>query len=88
MDEEEVKIEFHPFNSKVVEKQKKKLQEIRAERDDNAVRSSLEGLRKAAQTNKNVMPFMLEAVKAYATLGEMTKILKDVFGEFKEPLGL
>jgi methylmalonyl-CoA mutase N-terminal domain/subunit len=72
----------------VVEKQKKKLQEIRAERDDNAVRSSLEGLRKAARTDQNVMPFMLEAVKSYATLGEITKVLKDVFGEFKEPIGL
>jgi len=34
------------------------------------------------------MPFLLEAVKAYATLGEMTKVLKDVFGEFKEPIRL
>lgn len=88
MDEEEAKIEFHPSSPKVAEKQRKKLQEIRAERDNKTVRSSLEGLRKAARTNKNVMPFMLEAVKAYATLGEMTKVLKDVFGEFKEPIGL
>jgi len=32
-----------------------------------------------------VMPYLLEAVKAYATVGEMTKVFKEVFGEFKEP---
>jgi methylmalonyl-CoA mutase N-terminal domain/subunit len=34
------------------------------------------------------MPYILEAVRAYATVGEMTRVLKDVFGEFKEPVGL
>jgi methylmalonyl-CoA mutase N-terminal domain/subunit len=34
------------------------------------------------------MPFVLEAVRAYATLGEMTQVLKDVFGEFREPVGI
>jgi methylmalonyl-CoA mutase N-terminal domain/subunit len=34
------------------------------------------------------MPYILEAVRAYATVGEMTQVLKDIFGEFKEPVGL
>ena len=88
MDSDETKIEFHPFNTNVAETQKKKLQDIRAERDNQTVRSSLEDLRKAARSKTNVMPFMLKAVKSYATLGEMTQVLKDVFGEFKEPIGL
>jgi methylmalonyl-CoA mutase N-terminal domain/subunit len=88
LQEEEAQIEFHPFNSEVLEKQREKLGEIKATRDGEKVQSSLENLRKAAQTDKNVMPFLLEAVKAYATLGEMTKVFKGVFGEFKEPISL
>ena len=88
LDEEEVKIEFHPFNPQVAQQQRDKLQNNRDKRDKAAVRSALEGLRQAAQTDKNVMPFMLEAVKSLATLGEITQVLKDVFGEFKEPIGL
>lgn len=88
LQEEEAQIEFHPFSPEVLEKQRKKLEEIKATRDKGKVLSSLENLKNAAQTEKNVMPYILEAVKAYATLGEMTKVFKDVFGEFKEPIGL
>jgi methylmalonyl-CoA mutase N-terminal domain/subunit len=42
-------------------------------------------LKRAAQSNENLMPYILKAVKSYATLGEITKIFKEVFGEFKEP---
>ena len=52
------------------------------------VAEALDGLKLAAQTEENVMPHMLSAVKKYATLGEITKVLKQVFGEFKEPVGL
>ncbi len=48
----------------------------------------MEALRGAAQADTNVMPHLLRAVKSYATLGEITKVFKDVFGEFKEPVGL
>ena len=88
MAEERTEIEMHPFNPVVAEEQKKKLERIKTERDNAEVESAVNGLKKAAQTGENVMPHMLEAVKAYATLGEITKVLKDVFGEFKEPVGL
>lgn len=88
MAEERTDIELHPFNPYVAKEQKRKLERIKAERDNAAVEQALIGLKHAAQTEKNVMSPMLNAVKSYATLGEITKVLKEVFGEFKEPVGL
>jgi len=88
MDEEMGEVEFHPFNPEVVAKQKKRIEEIKASRDRKEVEEALKALRRAAQTKENVMPHLLRAVKSYATLGEIAKIFKDVFGEFKEPVGL
>ena len=88
MEGERTEIELHTFNSNVAEEQKNKLGRIKGERDNAGVEEALIGLRKAAQTEGNVMPHMLKAVKSYATLGEITKVLKEVFGEFKEPVGL
>jgi methylmalonyl-CoA mutase N-terminal domain/subunit len=85
MEEEKINIELHPFNPKVAQEQKKKLQAIKARREEKQVREALLGLQKAAQTDENVMPHMLKAVRTYATLGEITKVLKKVFGEFEEP---
>jgi methylmalonyl-CoA mutase N-terminal domain/subunit len=88
MAEEETEIEMHPFNPNVAEEQKNKLERLKAERNSAEVEEALSGLKKAAQAKENVMPFMLRAVKKYATLGEITKVLREVFGEFKEPVGL
>jgi methylmalonyl-CoA mutase N-terminal domain/subunit len=88
MADERTEIEMHLFNPNVTEEQKKKLGRIKAERNNAGVKKALLGLKKAAQTGENVMPHMLKAVKKYATLGEITKVLKEVFGEFKEPVGL
>ncbi len=88
MAEERAEIEMHPFNPNVFDEQKKKLERLKSERDNAGVEAALLGLKQAAQTAENVMPHMLEAVRKYATLGEITKVLKDVFGEFKEPVGL
>jgi len=52
------------------------------------VEEALFRLKEAAQTKENVMPHILKAVKEYATLGEITRVFKEVFGEFKEPIGL
>jgi len=87
-EEEEPEVELHPINPRVAEEQKRKLKEIRNQRNESEVKEALSELRKAAQTNENVMASILKAVKAYATLGEITKVFKEVFGEFKEPIGL
>jgi len=60
-----------------------KLQKLRAARDASAVETALAGLRKAAEGDENLMPFIFEAVKAYATIGEICGVLRDVFGEYR-----
>jgi methylmalonyl-CoA mutase N-terminal domain/subunit len=88
MDEEKAEIEFHPFNPRVAEEQTRKIKEIKKQRNENEVKAALLGLKKTAQSSKNVMPDILKAVKSYATLGEITKVFKDVFGKFEEPITL
>ena len=67
-------------------KQIARLKRVKAERDNKQVGSTLEKLRRAAEGRKNIMPSLIEAVKAYATIGEITGVLRDVFGSFKEPV--
>jgi methylmalonyl-CoA mutase N-terminal domain/subunit len=88
MAEETAEIEMHPFNPNVIQEQKRKLERIKQTRDNASVKEALNRLKNAAQSQENVMPYVLAAVKSYATLGEITKIFKAVFGEFKEPVGL
>lgn len=71
--------------SRVVEQnQIQKLQEIKANRDAARIQSALTALKAAAQTDKNLMPFILEAVRAYGSVGEICNTLREVFGEYKE----
>jgi methylmalonyl-CoA mutase N-terminal domain/subunit len=88
MEEEIAEVEIHPFNPRVTEAQKRKLEEIKARRDEKEVKDALLGLQKAAETNENVMPHVLKSVRSYATLGEITYVFKEVFGEFREPVNL
>jgi len=64
--------------------QKQKLDKVRGQRDSKKVRNSLEGLKEAAQGTENLMPYIIEAVKSYVTLGEIADALREVFGEYKE----
>lgn len=59
-----------------------KLKKLKAERDNEKVKAALEGLKGAAKDGSNVMPFILQAVENYATLGEVADVLRDEFGEF------
>jgi methylmalonyl-CoA mutase N-terminal domain/subunit len=72
----------------VGELQKKKLVELRDERDNSKVNAALEAMRKAAEGEDNLMPFILEAVKTYATLGEICGVLREVFGEYQQSIVL
>jgi len=63
--------------------QVERLQKLRSARDASAVETALAGLRKGAEGNENLMPLIFEAVKAYATLGEICDVLRDVFGEYR-----
>lgn len=64
-------------------KQKEKLDELRARRDQVQVEQTLNRLRGAAQGNDNLMPFILDCVKSYATIGEICGVLRQVFGEYR-----
>jgi methylmalonyl-CoA mutase N-terminal domain/subunit len=86
--EDRAEVELHPFNTKVAEEQKRKLDEIKRTRNSNEVSEALLSLKKATRTKDNLMPHILKAVKNYATLGEITRVFKDTFGEFKEPVRL
>ncbi len=62
-----------------------RLNRIRNERDSEAVQRALAEIRNAAEGTQNLMPFVLEAVREYATLGEICNVLKGVFGEYRSP---
>ena len=72
-------------NTEVRDQQVRKLQQLRRERDQAAVDASLRRLREAAQGTENLMPPILDAVKAYATLGEICGVLREVFGDYRAP---
>jgi methylmalonyl-CoA mutase N-terminal domain/subunit len=69
---------------KVQEEQIKFLSKIKAERNSDAVKEKLSLFKNAAQGNENLMPYILDCVKAYASIGEICDTLRNVFGEYKE----
>ena len=72
------------IDESAAEKQLAKLERLRKTRDNDAVRRSLEALSAAARTTRNLMPLILDAVRAYATVGEMCDALREVWGEYEE----
>jgi methylmalonyl-CoA mutase N-terminal domain/subunit len=73
------------INESVRAHQIERLDEARAKRDGGAVQNALEKLKRAAQNMENTMPATIEAVRAYATLGEICSALRDVYGVYEEP---
>ena len=82
---EEMEVDLHEYRWESAEEQVRRLKDVKRERDNRKVTQRLKDLEKAARDEKNVMPDLLECCKAYATVGEMTKVFKEVYGEFKEP---
>ena len=64
-------------------KQRERLEQLRESRDNDAVEDCLAALRAAAEGDENVMPYIVDAVKAYATTGEICNAMRDVFGEYQ-----
>ena len=85
-EEEEKEVEFHPYNTKDAELQVDSLNKVRASRDNDAVAKALSQLKEDAKADKNIMPAIMEAVKSYATVGEMTDAMVEVFGRYQEPI--
>lgn len=68
----------------VAERQIAKVNAMKAQRDQKAVDAALAKLKTAAQGEENLMPYLIETVKTYATLGEICGVLREVFGEYKQ----
>jgi methylmalonyl-CoA mutase N-terminal domain/subunit len=86
MKEEEPDVELHPYREEEAARARQRLARLRADRDTGAVEGALRGVRDAAASGDNVMPPLMGAVTAYATVGEIMSALKDVFGTFREPV--
>jgi len=83
--EEKRPIEILVIDEAVTRRQSEKLAELRRSRNNTRVQSALGVLGSAAGTDQNLMPYILECVRAYATLGEMCDVLRGVFGTYEEP---
>jgi methylmalonyl-CoA mutase N-terminal domain/subunit len=82
--EEEAPIEILRIDPKLEAEQVERVREVRAKRDQARCSNALNKLRKAAAGTDNLMPHILEAVKAYATEGEIMNTLIEVFGVYTE----
>jgi len=82
---EKVTIPVLKIDPKVESRQIERTSRIRKERDNKKVREALDGLRKASDGTENVMPHVVSAVRAYATIGEICDVWREVFGEWEEP---
>jgi methylmalonyl-CoA mutase N-terminal domain/subunit len=86
--EEEAPKDLLRVDPAVGEMQKQKLVDLRAKRDNKIVEEKLATLRAACEGSDNVMPVIVEAVKAYATLGEICGVMREVFGEYQQSVNL
>ncbi len=82
---EQGEVELHEYSDKSAKEQIKSLKELRRSRDNREVARTLKALEKATKEKTNVMPYLVDCCKAYATLGEMTTVFRTIFGEFVEP---
>jgi methylmalonyl-CoA mutase, N-terminal domain len=83
--EEEAASDLLYVDPMVEENQKNKLKKLKASRDNDKVAAALETLRDASGTEQNLMPHIISAVEAYATIGEICGVLREEFGEYKQP---
>ncbi|NJE85679.1 methylmalonyl-CoA mutase [Thermococcus sp. CX2] len=85
--DEPLDVEILKVDPGIREKQIERLKKLRSERDNKKVEETLDKLRKAAETeDENLMPYIIEAHRHLATLGEVTDVLREVWGEYRAPL--
>jgi methylmalonyl-CoA mutase N-terminal domain/subunit len=84
--DEPIAIPIHTITAESERRHLERLRRVRSERDQSAVAGALERMERAARDGReNLMPYIVEAVRAYATLGEMCNLLRRVYGEYREP---
>ena len=86
IEDEDVTIDLLKVDPRVEEGQAKALRELRLARDNAAAQAALKDLRQAAKGTANLMPKILSCARVYCTLGEMIQVLREEFGEYKEPI--
>jgi methylmalonyl-CoA mutase N-terminal domain/subunit len=84
IEKEEYPIKLLRVDPKVEKEQVTNLQNVRKTRDNRKAEEMLSKLELSAEKDENLMPAIIEAVKAYATLGEICSVLRKVYGEYKE----
>ncbi len=85
-EEEEHEVQMHPYSEADTQMQIDSLNRIRGERDNAKVKAALARLATDARAERNVMPAIMDAVKAYASVGEITRELAGVYGRYQEPI--
>jgi methylmalonyl-CoA mutase N-terminal domain/subunit len=81
--DEEPEVDIQEVTEAEEQKQTDRLNDVKADRDDEAVEAALAALRDAAEGEDNLMPYIVDAVKAYATVGEICNVLRETFGEYQ-----
>ncbi|OLZ40901.1 methylmalonyl-CoA mutase [Natrinema saccharevitans] len=82
-DDGEPEMDVQEITEEDQQRQIDSLEQTRERRDDEAVDAALEALRDAARGDQNLMPYIIDAVKAYATVGEICNVMRDEFGEYQ-----
>jgi methylmalonyl-CoA mutase N-terminal domain/subunit len=83
--EDQTDVELHEYNEQWADQQVSNLKELRRTRDHREVARTLKDLEQATRAGKNVMPLLVDCCRAYATVGEMAGVFRDLFGEWQEP---
>ncbi len=84
VEEDWIPLEILRIKPEVEKKQLARLQKLREQRDSKKVKEALDRVRQTAEHDENLMPPIIQAAKAYATLGEICNVLREVFGEYRE----
>ncbi len=85
-EEEKRTVEFHPYNIDAANRQVEKLKRKRGARNNDKVKELLANIKTDAVNNANLMPSIIAAIKEYTTVGEVIGVLKEIYGEYDEPI--
>ena len=86
LEDEKIEIPILKIDPRVEFEQRKAVQKVREERDNDKVSRELERLKETAKGSENLMPVIIDCARCYCTEGEIVEALKEVFGEYKEPI--
>ncbi|MFB6134451.1 MAG: methylmalonyl-CoA mutase family protein, partial [Halanaeroarchaeum sp.] len=84
VENEDREVDLQEVSEEDERRQVERLEAVRDDRDSEAVEAALEALREAARSDDNLMPHIVDAVKAYGSVGEIAGVLRDEFGEYQE----